>query len=272
MAQHSPDAGKKTWRYRLALVNERKEKKVFSLSMPVWVVAMLTLLLSAMAGLLAIIIVVRTPLKAYLPGYLDVTQRSEMIGIVMRLDSLEHESRLRSAYLHDFIATLRQSELTDSVIPFDSAAVIYAKAELPAATARDSAFRERYELQERFSIKGLDEGENPIHSFLAPARGSLSGDTLRLVREASVLSPFEGAVVCADYLLGEGYRIVVQHTGDYVVVLSRLTSCVVAPGSIVKEGAALGNAGAQEAEEDRWIGLQIWYKGLPVDPLSIMQL
>lgn len=269
MAQHSPDAGKKTWRYRLALVNERKEKKVFSLSMPVWVVAMLTLLLSAMAGLLAIIIVVRTPLKAYLPGYLDVTQRSEMIGIVMRLDSLEHESRLRSAYLHDFIATLRQSELTDSVIPFDSAAVIYAKAELPAATARDSAFRERYELGNRYDLTARSEGSAP--TFMPPASGSWQDGRLRLVARQTVLSPFEGTVVCADFLPGEGFRLVLQHTGDYIVVLTHLTDCQVAVGETLRAGSALGTAGTQQAEADRWIGLQLWYKGRQLNPPTLIQ-
>ena len=271
MEQTTETSGKRPWRYRLALVNERKGKKVFSFSMPVWVVALLAGLLAVLTGLLTILIVVRTPLKNYLPGYLNVTERSEMMGVVMRLDSLERETRLRSAYLQDLIATLRQTSVVDTIATYDSAVVRFGDA-LPAASEADSAFRRRYEHRERFSLTGLAaEGtKDPI--FLAPAPGTWTGDTLRLVREATVLSPFEGTVLCADYLMGEGYRLVVQHADGYIAVLSRLSSCVVGSGSTVRAGAALGTAGAQLAEADRWMSLQMWYKGLPIDLPSVIQM
>ena len=268
MAQQTSEKGRKPGRYRLALVNERKGQSVFSFSMPVWVVILLSLLLAVLTGLLAIIIVVRTPLKSYLPGYLNVTERSEIMGTVMRLDSLEYENRLRSAYLNDLVATLRQNDLIDTIAPYDSAVVRFGNV-LPVATARDSAFRERYERRLRYGLTGLEETAAPL--FFAPTSGLWAGDTLRLVGEAPVLSPFDGTVICADFLPGEGYRIVLQHMGDYIVVLSRLTHCVVRAGSVVDAGAAIGRAGAQEQAADRWMGLRVWHKGLPIDPLSVMQ-
>lgn len=276
----------KHWRYRLQLVSERKDRTVFSFSMPVWLTAMLGMLVTMLTILLVIIVMTRTPLRRYLPGYLDVSQRSLAMESALRIDSLAHEGQLRDAYLQNVLAILTdKTRSVDSIMPFDSAAVRIADTLGLAASEAEQSFVSRYEEQERFGLNAV-ERNTPLQgqTFVSPVTGQVllpesadelkPGAPLRIVlkKESPVLAPYESTVIACHLLVGEGWEVVLQSHDDYVFILSHLTMPLVQVGQPVKAGRAIGHTGAQKEASDKWLGLQVWHMGKEVDPRTVMQL
>jgi lipoprotein NlpD len=83
------ESPQKRQRYRLLFLNEREDKVVFSLRLYTWVAALLLTLLITLTAVLVVLIMTRTPLRSFLPGYLDVNKRTELVESILRLDSLE---------------------------------------------------------------------------------------------------------------------------------------------------------------------------------------
>lgn len=268
------------------MVSERKGKTVFSFSMPVWLTALLTLLLTAWTIMLVIIVMTRTPLRQYLPGYLDVNQRSVALESAMRIDSLERESQLRAAYLDNVLDILRdKSRPVDSIMAYDSAVVRIVDTLGMAASEAEQGFVARYEEQQRFGLNAVDQN-TPLQgqTFMAPVTGEVllpeteeelkQGAPLRvqLKREIPVLAPYESTVIARHLLVGEGWEVVLQSHDEYVFILSHLTMPLVQVGQQVKTGRAIGHAGAQKEASERWLGLQVWHRGKEVDPRTVMTL
>ncbi|GAA4320872.1 hypothetical protein [Compostibacter hankyongensis] len=97
----------KKWRqkldnkYRLAVLNEDTFQEVGSFRLSrgrIYVIAcsILVLLLA-----LAMLLVMYTPIRYYMPGYGNLQQRQEYIRLNMRADSLEHLLELRERYYGD---------------------------------------------------------------------------------------------------------------------------------------------------------------------------
>ena len=276
----------KHWRYRLMLLSERKGREVFSFSMPVWLTAMLGLLLTLSTILLVIIVMTKTPLRQYLPGYLDVNQRAVALESALRIDSLEHEGQLRDAYLANVLAILTdKTRPVDSIMSYDSAVVRIADTLGLAASDVEKGFVSRYEERERFGLNVLEQN-TPLQgqTFVSPVMGTIllpeteeeqkQGTPLRVLlqKEVPVLSPFEVTVIARHLLIGEGWELVLQSHDDYVFIFSHLTMPLVQVGQVLKSGQAIGHAGAQKEPQDRWLGIQVWHMGRETDPRTVMQL
>lgn len=269
-------------RYRLQLISERKDRPVFSFSMPIWVTALLALFATALTVLLVIVVMTRTPLRQYLPGYLDVSKRAELMESAMRLDSLERENELRVLYMAQMIETLKGHSLSDSLPTYDSAVTLLQDT-LMAKSEREEDFVQRYVQRERFGIDALDVKVQPQSmSWIVPVKAEVivpedslqardvTVTDLRLSREMSVLAPLEGTIINQQYLVGQGWELTLMAANDYVVVLSRLTLVLGDVGRQVRAGAAIAHAGGQPSPNDRWMSIRIWHKGKPVDAAEVM--
>lgn len=276
----------KHWRYRLQLVSERKDRTVFSFSMPVWLTVLLGILVTLLTILLVIIVMTRTPLRRYLPGYLNVNQRSVALESALRIDSLEHEGQLRDAYLANVLdILLDKTRPVDSILVYDSAVVRIADTLGLAASEAEKGFVTRYEERERFGLNAVESATSlQGQTFMSPVVGEVlqpeTGDELRVgaplrvrvKREVPVLAPFESTVISQQMHIGEGWEIILQSHDDYVFIFSHLTLPLIQVGQVVKTGRAIGHVGAQKAEDDRWLGLQVWHLGKEIDPRTVMQL
>lgn len=276
----------KHWRYRLQLVSERKDRTVFSFSMPVWLTALLAVLVSMLTVLLVIIVMTRTPLRQYLPGYLNMNQRSLALESALRIDSLSREGELRDAYLNNMLAILMdKTRPVDSILTYDSTVVRIADTLGLSASEAEKGFVARYEEQERFGLNALDRN-TPLQgqSFLSPVLGTIllpeSQDELKpgtplrvkIQKELPVIAPLESTVIACQMRVGEGWEVMLQGHDNYVFILSHLTMPLVQVGQQVRAGRAIGHAGAQKEEAERWLGIQVWHLGKEVDPRVGMQL
>ena len=257
------------------MAEPKKPKKKNNL-LPLWLV------LAMLLGMVLMLLVLQTPLKTHLPGLSGLAMRSEIVRSNMRLDSLERENEMRMAYLENVMQILREEHDNQGLVSYDSAAQQMKADTLMPASALETSFVERYEAETRF---GLDVSKSDAAAaalvFLSPVKGAIQADTLcpvgnegvriLLKGDSPVMAPAEGTVVAMALVVGDGWQITLQHTGDYVTVLSHISKPMVDRGDVVKAGRVIGHAGDAKSETDRWLRLQVWHKGKSVDPTSFIQ-
>lgn len=225
-------------------------------------------------------IIVHTPLRQYLPGYLDSNKRAAVEESSMRIDSLEAQSRLRMVYLENMINILSDRNSKQELVPFDSAVSIIQDT-LLSASDRERSFAARYEAQERFGLSVVDDSQKGKQvRFLTPLKGEVLvpsaadeisvGVDVKVEKETPVLAPLDGTVISVALIVGKGYQVVLQHAGDYVTLFSQLSLCMVEVGDVVKLGRVVGHIGGKSPKSSQVVNIQVWHKGNAVDPQSVM--
>lgn len=94
------------FKYKLSFFNETTLEEVWSFRLS-QLSAFLTLALFAfmLVGITSLIII-KTPIRNYLPGYLDVEIRKEIMQNALRADSLERMMSIQSLYLENVAGIL----------------------------------------------------------------------------------------------------------------------------------------------------------------------
>lgn len=234
--------------------------------------------LFVLASLGLLYLIVHTPLRQYLPGYLDSSKRAALEGYSMRIDSLEAAGRVRMVYLENMIAVLANRQIEHELVPFDSVASVLQDT-LLLASERERNFSARYEEQERFGLSKEQESEQTVF-FITPVKGevlnydeednTVLGTDVRVLRESPVVAPLEGTVVSVSLIAGQGYRVVMQHPNDFVSVMSNLNKVLVEEGQMIKAGHVLGHVGGKAKSSSSVLNIQIWHKGNALESRSIM--
>ena len=76
-------------------------------------------------------IIIKTPIRNYLPGYLDVEVRKEIMQNALRADSLERMIQIQSLYLNNVAGILSGTMPIDSIREIDSLARVNPDYEIP---------------------------------------------------------------------------------------------------------------------------------------------
>lgn len=118
-------------------------------------------------------------------------------------------------------------------------------------------------------------------SFIWPAGGSLSqyfawyhpGIDIANRSSPGIAASDGGVVVVAGWPDGQGYgnRIVLDHGNGYRSLYAHLSNIYVSVGETVSRGQLIGQMGSTGRSTGTHLHLEIHYKGVPVNPLSILK-
>jgi len=87
------------FKYRVSVINENTLEEVTKLRVSKFSGSVIVLSVIFFFVVLTSIIIIQTPIRNYLPGYLDSEIREEAIKSAMRADSIEQQLIYQSAYL-----------------------------------------------------------------------------------------------------------------------------------------------------------------------------
>lgn len=275
-ASHSSFWKKIRFKYKLSFLNENTLEEVFSLKISmlsgILILAGFTLLLISLTS----IVIINTPIRNYLPGYLDSEIRNHMVENALRTDSLEQMIKVQSQYIDNVTAILRGDDIKQEVSEQDT--VIIKVEELEKSTALHQFVKE-FEEEERYNLNILSSPtalpENLI--FYRPARGIISshfntqekhyGIDIASSPKESVLATMNGTVTLVGFDANAGYVIQIQHTNGFISVYKHNAVILKKQGDEVTAGEAIaivGNTG--NLSNGNHLHFELWYKGLPVDP------
>ena len=266
------------FKYKLTFINEDTLEEVWTFRLSqLSAFAVLLVFAFALVSVTAFIII-KTPIRNYLPGYLDVEVRKEIVQNALRADSLERMLEIQHVYLENVARIIGGEVPLDSIRRIDSLARVDADFEIPRGEA-EQAFVAQYEEEEKYSLTALNP--NPVFTeqafFYKPVDGVVSSHYQTDIRHfgvdiaaspsESVLATLDGTVVYAGYDPQHGNVIQLQHRNGLISIYKHNEALLKEPGDHVVAGEAIalvGNTGTLSTGPH--LHFELWYKGVPVNP------
>lgn len=270
------------FKYRLSVMNENTLEEIWKVNASMFSGAVLLLVFAFFLITITSVIIIATPIRYYLPGYLDSEIREQAIRTSFRTDSLQQQLDHQEAYIRNL-----QTVFEGKILNIDSVKMILADtisiSENDPGLQKSKAEREfvqRYEEEERYNLSALPPsvtGPSESIVFYKPVNGVVAdrfnptgkqyGITLKVIPKVTISAVMEGSVMFAGYDINSGYTIQIQHKNGYVSVYRNNTMLLKQTGDKVRTGeaiAVIGNDKNKEAE--MFAGFELWYKGTPVNP------
>jgi murein DD-endopeptidase MepM/ murein hydrolase activator NlpD len=264
------------FKYKLTITNENTLEEVVGIHVSKLNGVSVLLLTVTVIFLVAATIIAFTPLRNYLPGYMNSEVREQVVNNALRADSLQNALDRHRLYVMNIQDILRGEVKVDTVHSIDSLTVARSE-ELMERTKQEEEFRKQYEEQERYNLTAMpDMGISEI-IFHRPTRGMVSsvfdankkhfGVDIAATPNESVLATLDGTVILSTYTAETGYVIQVQHSRDFVSIYKHCGSLLKKVGDTVKAGEAIalvGNTG--EKTTGPHLHFELWNKGRAIDP------
>ena len=265
------------FKYKLTITNENTLEEIVGIH--VSKLNGLSVLLSAITVifLIASLIIAFTPLRNYLPGYMNSDVREQVVLNALRADSIQQMLERQRMYVMNIQDIISGTVKVDSVHSIDSLTVLRSE-ELMERTQAEDEFRKQYEEKERYNLTTIDNAQAITGLiFFRPTRGMISsafdankkhfGIDIAANPNENVLATLDGTVIMATYTAEMGYVIQVQHSQNLVSVYKHCGSLLKKEGDIVKAGEAIalvGNTG--EKTTGPHLHFEIWNRGRALDP------
>lgn len=266
-------------KYRLSIYNDDTFEEVWFLRLSRLNVFTIvgTILLIFTIGI--IVLIAFTPLREFIPGYPDGNMRRNIISNVYKLDSLEHELKVRDRYFESINTIIRggtpisYESSQDTTLRYED--ITFAKSE------HDSILRQQIEEEELFNLSVLSNTSNKtdftsIH-FFPPVKGIVTnpfnpnenhfGTDIVAESNKVVVATLDGTVTMANWTLETGYVIQIQHDNNLISVYKHNSELLKKVGNHVTAGEAIaiiGNSG--ELSSGPHLHFELWHNGTPIDP------
>lgn len=276
--------GKAFWhnfkfKYKISITNENTLEEVAGLyvsklnGLSILIIALLILFAIAAS------IITFTPLRNYLPGYMNSEVREQIVRNSLRVDSLVGIVERQNLYVMNVQDIFRGTVRVDTALSMATLTEIREDS-LMERTEREAEFRRQYEEAEKYNLTAINiQAEVGGLIFYTPTRGIVSshfdtdgkhpGIDIAANPNESVLATLDGTVIFSDYTAETGYVIAIQHRQEFISVYKHCAALLKQEGNLVKGGdviAVVGNTGTLTTGPH--LHFELWHKGRAVDPVN----
>ena len=267
------------FKYRLTIVNENTLEEVAGLHVSKLNGLSVLLCACTVIFLTAAVIIAFTPLRNYLPGYINSDVRRQIVENALRADSLQQALDRQNRYMMTVRDILSGRVKTDTVASLDS--LTDARAEqLMERSREEEEFRRRYEEEERYNLTAVTGAHDAAGMvFFRPLRAAVAvpfnpadkhfGVNLAAGPREGVMAALDGTVVLAAYIAGEGRVVMIQHAQNFLTVYRHCGGLMCASGDQVKGGDVIAlTQDRKDADggSHPFFHFELWHGGVPVDP------
>ncbi|MEY8720489.1 M23 family metallopeptidase [Bacteroides stercorirosoris] len=265
------------FKYKLTIINENTLEEVVGIRVSKLNGISVLLSVLTVLFLIAAAIITFTPLRNYLPGYMNSDVRAQVVENALRADSLQQLVERQNLYIMNIQDIFRGTVRVDTVQSMDSLTTVREDS-LMERTQREADFRKQYEETEKYNLTSITtrpDIEGLI--FYRPTRGMITdkfdadrkhyGTDIAANPGESVLATLDGTVILSTYTAETGYVIEVQHNQDFVSVYKHCGSLLKREGDAVQAGEAIalvGNSG--QLTTGPHLHFELWHKGRAVNP------
>ncbi len=266
-------------RYRIVIEDESKLRQVASVSVTptmLWGAGILSLiLLIAFTGL----IIMATPIRTLMPGYLKRGERAEAKEGLLRIDSLRDAYRINSLYLNNILNVLDTDRTpTDSLLKVTTPNELPPDSLLPASP-REIEFITRMKDREQYNVSILAPLAADQLRIYPVAIGATLAEQSQNAMKPRILTP-KGSPICAaadgrviaiqNPAPEGGSAIVIQHDNGFASRYSHLGTPTISPGSHVDGGSVIAHGATGGAIGSGFFFMEMWYDGNSVEPGKIL--
>ena len=265
------------FKYKLTIINENTLEEVVGIHVSKLNGFSVLLSVLTILFLIASVIIAFTPLRNYLPGYMNSEIRAQVVENALRVDSLQQLVDRQNLYIMNIQDIFSGKVRIDSVQSMDTLTAMREDS-LMERTKREEEFRRQYEETEKYNLTSItSQPDVDGLIFYRPTRGMISshfdadkkhyGTDIAANPNESVLATLDGTVILSTYTAETGYLIEVQHNQDFVSVYKHCGSLLKRVGDKVQAGEAIalvGNSGTLTTGPH--LRFELWHKGRAVNP------
>lgn len=260
------------FQYKLFILNENTLENVLSFRVSgLYALIAITCFAFLLIALTSVVII-NTPIRNYLPGYVDSEIRKAIVDNALNVDSLERVGELQTYYLNNISAVFKGDSIIPPVLPpIDT--LKYSE-KILGKSKNEEAFRINYEEQEKYNLTSLPSSTIPENIiFFRPVRGIVSskfgskdkhfGVDIAASPKESVLATLNGTVIFTGFDANAGYIIQLQHKNSLVSIYKHNELLLKKEGEEVVSGEAIALAGTH-------LSFEIWFNGFPINPETVI--
>ena len=261
-------------RFRLSFVNENTFNEVWTVKITlVQVIIAVAAIIVAMWCIISTLIVA-TPIKTLLPGYLKGSQRQEYVINNMRIDSLFTKVSITNSYISNLTDILTDDIDTTTIIPADTVRQIIPVDSIIGTSDREKQFVRQFEAREKFNLSVLSPIIAEGMTFIPPVNNAAVSDnntnntciTLITPHTAPISSIYEGTVIDCYYLSASGNTVTIQHPNGFISKVTGISEPFVGKGDKVKGGDRIGLVINNRKKHS--LTFELWRNGTPLNPLD----
>lgn len=264
-------------RIRLVVVDENKMHRILNRRLPWWRLVAWIIIGIVSLGFAGVLIIVNTPLKSFLPGYLYAYEREDVMSAAMQLDSLNSEVSVRNMYVDNILNILNGN--IDTVIPdvVDTTRVTVSIDSIITASEIERDYVKQYEDNQKFNVSVLSNLAAQGMTFINPFQGAEARlpeegeDERRVTFDLPLLQPvsavYRGTVMDVYNTMDNGYTVIIQHPNDFISRYSGLTQLGVSRGETTMPGMRIGMIDRDKTDKlSITPSFELWYRGAAVQP------
>lgn len=273
------------FKYRLSIMNENTLEEIWKIKASMFSGIVLILIFAFFLISITSAIIIATPIRYYLPGYLDSEVREKALRSAIKADSLQQQLEYQEVYINNLRDIFNGVRQIDSIKIIDTISVSE-NDPLLKKTDRERDYTKQYEEDEKYNLSVLStSAASPMESvvFFKPVRGIITqkfdpikdhfGITMKASSKETISSVLEGVVIYAGYDVKTGYTIQIQHKNGFVSIYKNNTLLLKKLGDKVRTGEAIAliekkGESDKNADSSSSIEFELWYKGSPVNPES----
>lgn len=269
------------FKYKISIVNENTLEEVAGLR--VSKLNGVSVLLTAFILIfgIAALILIFTPLRNYLPGYMNSKVRTQIVDNALRADSLEALVNRQTLYIMNVQDIFRGVIRPDTAETMEELTIIR-EDQLMERTEKEEEFRRKYEEAEKYNLITISlQAEADGMLFYAPTKGVISsrydttnkhyGIDMAANSNESVLAIADGIVIISTYTADTGYVIGIQHKQEFISFYKHCGALLKQQGETVQGGEVIGLVGNTGIlTTGPHLHFELWQKGRAIDPESII--
>jgi len=267
------------FKYRLSIINENTLEETAKFRVSKFSGTVVVVAFSLFFIFLTSIIIITTPIRYYLPGYLDSEIRQQAIKSAIKADSLQQELLYQSAYIDNIRGIFEGRVQIDSISYIDTVSISETDKSLLSSKS-EQKFNEKFEESEKYNISVLpSSAAAPTEGvvFFPPIKGIISdkynnakqhyGIDIVAAPNASVVATQEGTVIFTGFDSNVGNIIQLQHKNGFVSIYKHNAMLLKRMGDKVRTGEAIAIVGdTGNLSTGAHLHFELWYKGNPVNP------
>lgn len=265
------------FKYKLTIINENTLEEVVGIHVSKLNGLSVLLFACTIIFIVAASIIAFTPLRNYLPGYMNSEVREMVVSNALRADSLRLALERQNRYIMNIQDIFSGKIQVDTVQSIDSLTNIRAE-QLMERTKEEEEFRQQYEQKERYNLREIDN-KNAVSGliFFKPVNGVMEvnfdpdkkhyGIDILTKQNENIVSVLDGTVVMATYTVNDGYVIQVQHSQNFISIYKNCGSLMKGPGDKVKGGDVIALVGkGNDTQKGPFLHFELWRRGTPINP------
>lgn len=263
--------------YRISIINENTLQEIWKIRASMFTGAILFFAIASLLVAFTSFIIIVTPIRYYLPGYLDSEVRETALRSTIVADSLERRMNSYDIYASNV------RKILDGTMTVDSVKTVTDSLNIPAddPSLQKTSLEEEYALyygeNEKYNLSVLPNSNSSLEAiiFFAPVSGSVLqkfnsktgnyGVVLQVNTSKTISAVMDGTIVYTGYDVRKGNIVQIQHKNGFLSIYQHCGLLLKKLGDTVKTGEGIATIEMTDNKSNE-IYFELWYNGVAVNP------